>query len=179
MKKPITVLLISCMCFVLASCSAATLTGDLETFSNADKSFSIDLPAEDKESWIIDEETSGEILDMTEASETVNVVVQSISKAKLARVATDLESYKTYVTENTFSEFVGDAKLKETSVEVPEFVTDTQAYIYSNKKSEGIIVCMESTNCYYTYLIMAAEGGYNANKKVIEESILSLKEISE
>lgn len=184
MKKTIAVLLISCLCFAMASCGASTLTGEPAVFTNLDKSFSIELPAEDagdgdKASWTVNEETEGDVLDMTYHDKTVRVVVQGLSKAKASQVAGDFESYKKYAVENTFAEILEGADMKDASVEVPDFVSSSSAGTYTAKKGEGIIVFMESDRAYYTYLVSAADGGYSANKKVLEESILSLKELSE
>lgn len=182
MKKIITAILISCLCLALVSCGSETLKGDTAVFTNQDKSFSIELPAEetkdkDKASWIINEETSGDILDMTDSAETVRVVVQGMSKAKASRIAADFESYKAYVTENTFAELIEGSNMKDATFDVPEFVKNTSASTYSAKKTEGAMVFMETETAYYTYLIVAADGGYKANDKVLKDSILSLKEI--
>lgn len=182
MKKILSVILMSCLCFALASCGGVTLSGEPTLFKNADKSFSIELPAEqteDKEeaSWIINEKTSRDVLDMTDSAETVRVVVQGMSKAKSSRVAADFEGYKTYVKENAFADLIKGAKFKEAKIEVPEFAKGSYSETYTAKKSEGVIVFMETEKAYYTYLVVAAEGGYNANEKALKESILSLKEL--
>lgn len=181
MKRIISLILISCLCLSMTACGGATLTGEPAVFQNADKSFSIELPAEETEdkekaSWIINEETGGDVLDMTDSAETVRVVVQGMSKAKAARVAADFEGYKTYVKETAFADLIKGANFKDTDIDVPEFAKNSSASTYTAKKTEGIIVFMESDKAYYTYLVVAAEGGYKANEKIIKESVLSLKE---
>jgi len=94
-------------------------------------------------------------------------------------VAPDFESYKTYAAESTFSEYLKGASLKDADIEVPEFVTNSSASTYSAKKYEGVIVFMETEKAYYTYLVVAAEGGYSANAKIIQSSVLSLKELTD
>lgn len=182
MKKIITLIMISCLCFALVSCGNATLTGDATVFQNANCSFSIELPAGNEDggdgtTWSVNEETDGDILDMTDSAETVRVVVQGVSKAKVSQVASDLEGYKSYVTENAFADLLQNAKLKETSLSVPEFAESSLAYSYTAKKSEGVIVFIESERAYYTYLVIAADGGYSANEKTLKNSIFSLTEI--
>lgn len=183
MKKILSLIMISCLCFCMVSCGNATLSGDTAVFKNANASFSIELPAGeegDKGStvWNINEESDGDILDMTDSKETVRVVVQGIAKQKVVNVAADFEGYKTYITENAFAELLNGAKLKDTSIDVPEFAKNSAAYKYSGKKTEGVIVFMESDRAYYTYLVIAADGGYSANEKALKDSILSLKELS-
>lgn len=183
MKKTISLIIISCLCFALVSCGDATLSGNAFLFKNANESFSIELPAGDTDgneqtAWTVNEESDGDILDLTDSTETVRVIVQGVAKGKVAQVATDLEGYKTYVTENTFAELIGNAKLKETSPDVPDFAKNSLAYTYTAKKTEGVIVFVESERAYYTYLVIAADGAYSANAKALKNSILSLTEIS-
>lgn len=178
MKKLLSILLISCLCLPLASCGAATLEGDPAVYQNANKSFSVELPAKNEDSWIINEESDKDILDMVDSKETVNVVVQCLSKSKAKPIASDLETYKSYVTETLFTEYLAGSELKDTDIEVPEFITTSNAYTYKTDKTEGIVVCMESEKCYYTYLVRAVEEGYDVNKKAIGESILSLEELT-
>ena len=182
MKKIISLILISCLCFALASCGAATLTGEPTVFMNADKSFSIELPAKetedkDKASWIINEETGGDILDITDSAETVNIVIQCASKSKMSRVAGDLTQYEKFVTENTFAPYFEGINTKTTHVDVPEHIASYNAYTFTGKKTEGLIIFMDSEKCYYTVFVLAVENGYKANEKVIANSILSIKEI--
>lgn len=182
MKKILALIMTVCLSIALASCGAATLSGEPAVYENANKSFSIELPTEDTEdepSWIINEKSDGDILDMKDSADTVNVQVQAVSKAKVERIAPDLESYKTYTVENTFSSALAEADLKDSDVAVPEFITNSTASTYTAKKTEGIVVFMESDSCFYTYLIVAVKGGYDANKKLLDESILSLKEIAQ
>ncbi len=182
MKKILSLALILCLCLALASCGGATLTGEPTAFMNANNSFSIELPAEetedaDKASWTINEETDGDILDMTDSAKTVRVLVQGVSKAKVARIAPDFETYKTYASENVFADLIKGANMKDASFEVPEFVKNSSASTFSAKKTEGAIVFMETEKAFYTYLVIAAEGGYNGNENALKASILSLKEL--
>lgn len=182
MRKIISLIMICCICLALASCGAATLTGDPAVFMNADKSFSIELPAEEvddpeKASWIINEETSGDILDMTDSAETVNIVIQCASKDKLARVANDFAGYESFATSNTFAQYFEGITTKAAEVEVPEHISSSNAYTFTGDGTEGLIVFMESKECYYTVFVLTVENGYSANEKVISESILSIKEI--
>ena len=182
MKKILSLALILCLCLALASCGGATLSGEPTLFMNANKSFSIELPAEETEdpenaSWIINEETDGDILDMTDSAETIRVLVHGVSKAKVSRVASDLEGYKTYASETLFADLLKGSNMKDSSFEVPEFVKNSTAATFSGKKTEGAIVFMETDKSFYAYLIIAAEGGYNGNEKALKTSILSLKEL--
>ena len=181
MKKLLSLTLILCLCLALASCGSATLSGEPTAFMNANKSFSIELPAEETEgeeaSWIINEETDGDILDMTDSAETVRVIVHGVSKAKVSRIAADFEGYKTYAAETVMVDLLKGANMKDASFEVPEFVKNSTSSTFSAKKTEGAIVFMETEKAYYTYLIVAAEGGYNGNEKALKSSVLSLKEL--
>lgn len=182
MKKIISIIMISCICFVLASCGASTLTGDPTVFMNADKSFSIELPAEEtddpeKASWIINEETSSDILDMTDSAGTVNIVIQCASKDKMSRVAKDLAGYEEFIKGKTFAQYFEGIKTDSATVEVPEHIAAHNAYTFTGEGTEGLIVFMESKECYYTVFVLAVENGYSVNEKVINDSILSIREI--
>lgn len=182
MKKILSLILVLCLCLALYSCGGATLSGEPTVFINANESFSIELPAEetenpDKASWIINEETDGDILDMTDSAKTIRVIVHGVSKAKVARMAKDFAGYKTYASENVLSDLIKGVNMKEASFEVPEFVKNNTSSTFSGEKIEGAIVFMETEKAFYTYLVIAAEGGYNGNEKAIKTSILSLKEL--
>ena len=47
MKKILPILMAAIMCMALSSCGNVSITGDPVSYSNADKSFSIDLPTAD------------------------------------------------------------------------------------------------------------------------------------
>lgn len=181
MKKILSLALALCLCLALASCGGATLSGEPTVFMNTNKSFSIELPAEETEgdetSWIINEEADRDILDMTDSAKTIRVVVHGVSKTKVSRVAADFEGYKTYATETVLADLIKGANMKNASFDVPEFVKNNASSTFSAKKTEGAIVFMETEKAFYTYLIIAAEGGYNGNEKALKASILSLNEL--
>lgn len=180
MKRILSILIITCLCFALTACGGASLSGDPATFYNSNKSFSIDLPSSGEDSWVINEEAGGDILDITDAAETVNIKVQCMSKLQAQQVATDLETYKAHVMSTTFAEIFGSASLSDMSIEVPEFILQSSAGSFDGpKKTEGVVIFMESEKCFYTYLTLTVEDGYAANEKELKASVLSLKELSE
>lgn len=178
MKRIVSLLLISCLCMVMTSCGAATITGEPATYQNKDGSFSIELPTENEKSWIVNEETKGDVLDITDAKETVNIVVQCVSKSKMAPVAGELTEYESFALGNTFVQYLEGTDLETAHVEVPDHMASYSAYTYAGNGVEGIVVFMESDKCYYTFLVRTVEDGYSVNKKAIEDSILSLQEIT-
>ncbi|MBQ3130570.1 MAG: hypothetical protein IJC23_06805 [Bacteroidaceae bacterium] len=178
MKKTLTLLLIMTLAFILASCGASTITGEPATFENKDGSVSIDIPAENEKSWIINEETSGDILDITDKADTINVVLQCVSKTQMTPVAKDLLEYEEYVTANTFAAYFDDINPKTTHIDPPEYMKLYNAYTYTGPDTEGIIAFMESDKCYYTYIVRTVEDGYSTNKKVLNDSLFSIKELT-
>lgn len=180
MKKILSVIMIACVCFALASCGSSTLSGEPATFYNSDKSFSVELPSSGEDSWVINEASDDDILNVTDASETVNIQIQCLSKSKARPVATDLESYQDHVMETTFADVFSGASLSDADIDVPDFIINsTSCRFTAKKKAEGLAIFMESEKCYYTYLILTAEGAYDANKKVLMQSVMSLKELTE
>lgn len=180
MRKILSAMMIACICFAFTSCGNGALSGDPATFYNSNKSFSIELPSSGEDSWTINEEADGDILNITDANDIVNIQIQCLSKNKALPVATNLEDYKNHVITTTFEDIFSDTALSDTDVEVPDFMINSTAANFTAKKdTEGLVIFMESEQCYYTYLILTAEGGYEANKKSLMQSIMSLKELTE
>ena len=179
MKKILTVLLMSILCFSLASCGAGTLNGEPAAYYNPTRSVSIDLPTSGEGAWVTDDESTGDILSITDKTDSINIQVQCMAKTKIEHIASDLAAYQDYAKVNVFSDIIASAQLTETQVEVPEFITDSAAYTFSADGVKGTAVFMESQLCYYSYIITAVDDAYNSNKKALEESILTLKELSE
>jgi len=179
MKKILTVLLMSVLCISLASCGIGTLSGEPATYYNPTKSFSIDLPTSGEGAWIIDEEGTGDILSITDKTDSINIQVQCMAKTKIEHIASDLTAYQEYAKVNVFNEILASASMIETPVEVPEFIFNSIAYGFSADGVKGTAVFMESQLCYYSYIITTVDDAYSGNKKALEESILTLKELSE
>lgn len=173
-------MMIACICFAFTSCGTDALSGELDTFYNSNKSFSIELPSSGEDSWTINEGADGDILNITDHSNTVNIQIQCLSKNKALPVAADLQSYENHAISTTFEDIFADAALSKTDIDVPDFIINCEASSFTAKKdAEGLVLFMESDKCYYTYLILTAEGGYDANKKSLMQSIMSLKELTE
>ena len=179
MKKIIAVLLMSVLCLSMASCGAGTLSGEPVTYYNPTKSFSIDLPSSGEDAWIIDEENTGDILSITDKTDSINIQVQCMAKTKIEHIADDFAAYQEYAKVNVFSDILASAQMTESQAEVPEFITESAAYTFTADGVKGTAVFMESQLCYYTYIITAVDDAYNGNRKALEESILTLKELSE
>lgn len=178
MKRVLSLLLIMTFLFVMTSCGAATITGEPTTFENKDCSVSIDVPAENEKSWIVSEETSGDILDITDKADTVNIILQCVSKTQMKPVAKDLLEYEEYVTANTFAAYFESIESETAHIDMPEYMKSYNAYTYTGPKTEGMIAFMESDKCYYTYIVRTVEDGYNVNEKVLNECLLSIKELT-
>lgn len=179
MKKLFYLITILTICLALTSCSEDAISGDLQTYYNPDKSFSIDLPAADEDFWIVNAEAKGNILDATDQADTVTIYVQGLSKLQSGAVASDLASYKDYSIMNTFSDVLTSVELSDTSVEVPDFIVNSTAGTFTYEDAKGLVVFMESEKSYYTYFIMAVTDAYDLNEKMLMESIMSFKESSE
>ncbi len=180
MKKILSLMMIVCMCFALASCGGSALSGEPATFYNSDKSFSVELPSSGEDSWTINEAPDDDILNVTDAGNTVNIQIQCLSKSKARPVATDLDSYQSHVMEVTFADIFSGASLSDADVDVPDFIVNSTAGRFTAKKdAEGLAIFMESEKCYYTYLILTAEGGFAANEKALMQSVMSLTELTE
>lgn len=183
MKRPFAFILaaISCMlCIALASCGSSTLSGDLQSYSNADGSCSIELPTSKESSWTIKEGTPSSILDVSDSSDTINIRVQCVAKSQVQPLASDLDSYMDYALINTLGDLLADAALEEAEADVPEFITDSLIYDFDlSGDVKGKVFFMESERCYYTYLIMAVDEAYSGNESALLDSVLSLKETTE
>lgn len=170
------------ICLTLASCGSSTIKGDAVSYSNADKSFSIDLPTSSEDDWVINENTAGNVLDISNDDKNININVQCLSKSQASLIAEDLSSYEEYYTTTILSELYSDMKLKDAKIDGPEFATTSEAYSFTLKKGgsnlKGALVFMESSDCYYSYLIMAVDKAYDGNKSKLMDSIISLKEIN-
>lgn len=179
MKKFIYLITILTVIFAFTACSEGAISGDLQTYYNPDKSFSIDLPTAGEDAWIVNAEAKGNILDATDKGDTVTIYVQGLSKLQAGAAASDLASYKDYSIMNTFSDVLTSVELSDTSVEVPDFIVESSAGTFTYEGAKGMAVFMESEKSYYTYFIMAVDDAYTANEKMLLESIMSFKEVSE
>lgn len=165
----------------LAACSTTKISGDKKTYSNADETFSIQLPAEDDQSWNVNDEATDDMLDLSDENDTINIKVQCLPKEYASYIATDLDSYTEYSMINTLEDLLSNMKLKETKIDVPDFITKSDAQSLTLEDGDntvkGIVAFMESDSCYYTYLIMAVDKTYDANEDALLQSVLSLKEL--
>lgn len=178
-KKLFSALMI-CLCFVLASCgSNAPVSGEPAAYYNANKSFSIDLPTSNDKDWQISKQGGGDILNISNSSNTIRIQVQCLSKSKILNLASDFSAYQNYASENPFHEIFSVAEFQDTSADVPDFILDSAASDFTFKNAKGTVIFMESERCYYTYLIMAADEVYDSNADALLDSVVSLKEITE
>lgn len=177
MKRIFYLITILTMLFAFTACSDGAISGDLQTYYNPDESFSIDLPTADEDSWIVNAEAKSNILDATDKSDTVTIYVQGLSKLQAGAIASDLASYKDYAIMNIFSDVLTSVELSDTSVEVPDFVSESSAGTFTYEGAKGLVVFMETEKSYYTYFIMAVEDAYTTNEKMLKESIMSFKEV--
>lgn len=179
MKKLLPFILTIIACLMLTSCGSTSVKGDLKSYSNGDKSFSIDLPTANDKFWVINEESPSSILDISDVDDTLNIRVQCVSKLQVQSVASDLNGYKDYALMNTLGDILADSELKESQAEVPDFITESLVYDFKlSSKVKGKVLFMESQKCYYTYYVMAVDKAYSGNEKAFDESILSLKELN-
>lgn len=186
MKKNISIFLSLALfisCLLMSSCGSNTISGDSTEFRNADESFSIQLPASDDKSWVINEDTSGDVLDISNKDDTVNLQIECLSKSQAQYIASDLDSYEDYAITNTLSDMYSDMDVKDIEIQTPDFITNSISKSYTLKDGsstvKGVFLLMESEKCYYTYLIMAIDEAYDANEDKLMDSITSLKELSE
>ncbi len=182
MKKALRLILTAILCIsciILMSCGNTSIRGDLQSYSNADNSFSIDLPTADEDFWLINEEAPSSVLDISDSSDTVNILVQCISKNQAQPVATDLSSYMDYSMINVLGDILIDTDMSESSADVPDFISNSLTYEFSlSGDAKGIVLFMESDKCYYTYFIMAVNDAYSGNENALLDSIMSLKEVN-
>lgn len=180
MKRVLSFLSLIMICILLASCGSSSLKGEMTSFSNSDGSFSIELPAENEDSWVTDTESPENILSISDKGDTVAIQVQCLSKSQAVYIAADLAAYRDYAMTNLLGDLVTQSDLKESDITVPDFITGKESYEFSLSKGiSGIAVFMESPKCYYTYFIMAVDDAFGPNEKVFKESIASLKELTE
>ncbi|MFR6257177.1 MAG: hypothetical protein ACLULK_00145 [Anaerovoracaceae bacterium] len=168
-------------CFLLASCGSTSIKGDKTEFTNADKSFSIELPAANDKSWIINEDTSDDFLDISNDDDTVNIQIECLSKSQAQYIADDLDAYENYSITNNLGEIYQDMDLKDSDLQTPDFIISSIKKSYTLKSGgntvKGILLFMESEKCYYTYLIMAIDEAYDSNESKLTDSITSLKDL--
>lgn len=177
---PFILAIISCIsCVALSSCGNTSIRGDLQSYSNADNSFSIDLPTASEDFWLINEETPSSVLEISDSDDTVKLLVQCVSKDQIRPIATDLSSYMDYSLTNVLGDILADTDMNESSVGVPEFINSSLAYEFDlSGDARGVVLFMESDKCYYTYFIMAVNDAYSNNEDELLDSIMSLKEIN-
>lgn len=165
----------------LAACGTTKVSGDQKTYTNAAKTFSIQLPAEDKEAWKTNEDAADDELDLSDKTDTINIQIQCLPKSDAKYIASDLDSYEQYAMINTLEDLLSSMKLKETKIDVPDFITKSDAQSITLEDGDntvkGIVAFMESDSAYYTYLIMAVDKTYDANEDALLQSVLSLKEL--
>ena len=158
----------------IVACGTTKVSGEETTYSNAAKTFSVQLPAEDKGSWKVNKDATNDVLDLSDE-------IQCLPKNEAQYIATDLDSYEQYAMINTLEDLLSSMKLKETKIDTPDFITKTDAQSITLEDGDntvkGIVVFMESDSSYYTYLIMAVDKTYDANEDVLLSSIMSLKEL--
>lgn len=177
MKKLLPLILAIIMCIGLTSCGSGSIKGDPVSYSNADKSFTIDLPTANEKSWIINDKSASSVLDITDKNDTVTLRVECLSKNQAKNIASDLESYEQYSIMNTIGDILINAELHEKDIAVPDFATDSRGYTFKIlEDAKGMMIFMESEKCYYTYFAMCTESSYSKNKKALTESILTIKE---
>lgn len=179
-KKILAILLVLVFCFGLTSCGGGdySLKAEINTYTNAAGTISIDLIDE----WIPSENVPDETLDVTYRNGSTNVHIESLSKGQAANVADDLDSYAEYSRKN-LDGVLSTAKFEDADIAVPEFVNKSKEQVFAiedgDDKLNGVLVFMESDKCYYTVLIMAVDLSWNVNEKVLKESVSTIKEISE
>lgn len=165
----------------IVACGTTKVSGEEKTYSNAAKTFSVQLPAEDKGSWKVNKDATDDVLDLSDEKDTINIQIQCLPKDKAQYIATDLDSYEQYAMINTLEDLLSSMKLKETKIDTPDFITKTDAQSITLEDGDntvkGIVAFMESDSSYYTYLIMAVDKTYDANEDVLLSSIMSLKEL--
>ena len=165
----------------IVACGTTKVSGEEKTYSNAAKTFSVQLPAEDKGSWKVNKDATDDVLDLSDEKDTINIQIQCLPKNEAQYIAADLDSYEQYAMINTLEDLLSSIKLKDTKIDTPDFITKTDAQSITLEDGDntvnGIVGFMESDSSYYTYLIMAVDKTYDANEDVLLSSIMSLKEL--
>ena len=64
----------------IVACGTTKVSGEEKTYSNAAKTFSIQLPAEDKGSWKVNKDATDDVLDLSDEKDTINIQVQCLPK---------------------------------------------------------------------------------------------------
>lgn len=181
MKKIISLILVLVLCLSLAACGNVSISGKPENYMNKGKSFSIELPTSGKDDWIISEDTADDILNITDKGKLINIQIEGISKTKAEPVAKDLSGFQDYVMVNTLADVSQDIELTGSEVDAPDFIKEISANGFRLKNGsnmiKGNLVFMESSSCYYCFMIMAVDKAYDANKKQLMKIISSLKEL--
>ena len=57
----------------IVACSTTKVSGEEKTYSNAAKTFSVQLPAEDKGSWKVNKDATDDVLDLSDEKDTINI----------------------------------------------------------------------------------------------------------
>lgn len=185
MKKlyALTITVTLLLSLVLTSCGSSIPKGDAVSYYNGDKSFSIDLPTSNEDDWSINEETTGDVLDISDKNDTLNIQVECLSKSQAQYIASNLEAYEAYAITNTLNDIYSNMELKDAKITTPNFIKNSISKSFTIKDGsntlKGALLFMESDKCYYTYLITALDDTYNSNKKAILKTVESLKEITE
>lgn len=184
MKKLLLLLLGLSLCTGLTACKPALFSGAPVTYYTAAETFSISLPVSDEDDWVTGEDADGNVLKLSHADDTLQIQLHRLPKAQANDIAHDLPSYRDYATVTLFSEFLSSMKLvkvqdlQSAQLLVPDFAIASAADTFSYKGAKGFVVFMESTSCYYSYLVIAVEEIYDANEEALLESAASLRELA-
>ncbi|NLD18878.1 MAG: hypothetical protein GX663_01330 [Clostridiales bacterium] len=183
MKKALSIFILAVLCFSMTACGVATISGDPVSYSNASKSFSIDLPTKEKGDWVKNKDVSRDVLDISDANDYINIQIQCLTRSQATYIATDLATYQDYTMTNTLGELAPDMELKDAKVKVPKFATNSSTQSFTMKKGsskiKGNLIFMESASSYYAVMVMAIDESYDRNKSALMDAILSMKEITE
>ena len=57
----------------IVACGTTKVSGEEKTYSNAAKTFSVQLPAEDKGSWKVNKDATDDVLDLSDEKDTINI----------------------------------------------------------------------------------------------------------
>ena len=165
----------------LAACGTTKVSGEQKTYCNAAKTFSIQLPSEDDETWKVSGDAADDELDISDKNDTINIQVQCLPKNDAEYIAADLESYEQYSMINTLENLLSSMTLEEAKIDIPDFIinSDAQSLTLEDEDNtvKGVVIFMESDSCYYTYLIMAVDKTYDDNEEALLQSVTSLKEL--
>ena len=181
LKKTLAIAACAGMCVAFAGCGDVTLEGDPQTYANPDNTVSIDLPATSEETWTINEEASSAVLDVMHSSRSVDVQIQCVTKAQAEPVAADFEAYADYSLRKWQPDFMKDVQVANCDVAAPEWAKDSQIEEFKGEADgrdvKGIRAYLASDRCFYTVLVIATADTFAGNKKAIEQTIATVKEI--